>query len=97
MAISAISSRTRQAVSPVEAVITVVLKEQTEDVLRTLTPREEQVIKLRFGVEHGSEHTLAEVGEKFALTRERIRQIEDKALRKLRHASRSLQVFVDGT
>ena len=87
----------RQAVSPVEAVITVVLKEQTEDVLRTLTPREEQVIKLRFGVEHGSEHTLAEVGEKFALTRERIRQIEDKALRKLRHASRSLQVFVDGT
>ena len=89
----------RQAVSPAEAVITVNLQEQTANVLRTLTPREEQVIKMRFGVEQGSEHTLAEVGEKFALTRERIRQIEAKALRKLRHSSRSqrLQVFVDGT
>ena len=89
----------RQAVSPAEAVITVNLQEQTANVLRTLTPREEQVIRLRFGVEHGSEHTLAEVGEKFALTRERIRQIEDKALRKLRHSSRSqrLRAFVDGT
>ena len=89
----------RQAVSPAEAVITVNLQEQTANVLRTLTPREEQVIKMRFGVEQGSEHTLAEVGEKFALTRERIRQIEAKALRKLRHASRSqrLRAFVDGT
>ena len=89
----------RQAVSPVEAVITLTLKEQTEDVLRTLTPREEQVIRMRFGVGDESEQTLAEVGENFALTRERIRQIEAKALRKLRHPSRSqrLRAFVAGT
>ena len=89
----------RQAISPVEAVITVNLREQIANLLTTLTSREEQVVKLRFGVEQDSEHTLAEVGEKFALTRERIRQIEDKALRKLRHSSRSqrLRAFVDGT
>ena len=89
----------RQAVSPAEAMIAHTLQEQTEHVLRTLTPREEQVIKMRFGVGDGSEHTLEEVGQNFALTRERIRQIEGKALRKLRHPSRSqrLRAFVDGT
>ena len=89
----------RQEVSPVEAVINLNLKEQTEDVLRTLTPREEKVIKMRFGVGDGSEHTLEEVGQNFAVTRERIRQIEAKALRKLRHSSRSqrLRAFFDGT
>ena len=67
-------------------------------VLRTLTPREERVIKMRFGLEDGSEHTLEEVGQSFQVTRERIRQIEAKALRKLRHPSRSrkLKAFVDG-
>ena len=79
----------RQEVSPAEAVINLNLREQTEHVLRTLTPREERVIKMRFGVGDGSEHTLEEVGQNFAVTRERIRQIEAKALRKLRHPSRS--------
>jgi RNA polymerase primary sigma factor len=79
-------------ISPAEAVINVNLKEQTANVLRTLTPREEKVIKMRFGLEDGSEHTLEEVGQSFALTRERIRQIEAKALRKLRHPSRSLKL-----
>ena len=78
-----------QVVSPAEAVITLDLKEQTDSVLKTLTPREEKVIKMRFGVGNGSEHTLEEVGQDFAVTRERIRQIEAKALRKLRHPSRS--------
>ena len=81
----------RQAVSPSEAVISVNLKEYTSQVLRTLTPREERVIKMRFGLEDGSEHTLEEVGQSFQVTRERIRQIEAKALRKLRHPSRSRQ------
>ncbi len=72
-------------VSPSDAVINLNLKEQTDQVLRTLTPREERVIKMRFGVGEGSEHTLEEVGQSFAVTRERIRQIEAKALRKLRH------------
>ena len=89
----------RQEISPAEAVINLNLKEQTEDVLRTLTPREEKVIKMRFGVGDGSEHTLEEVGQNFAVTRERIRQIEAKALRKLRHPSRSrrLRAFMEGT
>ncbi len=88
----------RQAVSPSEAVISVSLKEYTSQVLRTLTPREERVIKMRFGLEDGSEHTLEEVGQSFQVTRERIRQIEAKALRKLRHPSRSrkLKAFIDG-
>jgi RNA polymerase primary sigma factor len=88
----------RAVVSPAEAVINVNLKEQTGQVLRTLTPREEKVIKMRFGLEDGSEHTLEEVGQSFAVTRERIRQIEAKALRKLRHPSRSrkLRAFMDG-
>ena len=65
--------------------------------LRTLTPREERVIKMRFGLEDGSEHTLEEVGQSFQVTRERIRQIEAKALRKLRHPSRSkkLRPYLD--
>jgi RNA polymerase primary sigma factor len=88
----------RQVVSPSEAVINLNLKEQTENVLKTLTPREEKVIKMRFGVGDGSEHTLEEVGQNFAVTRERIRQIEAKALRKLRHPSRSrkLRAFLEG-
>ncbi len=88
----------KNIVSPAEAVINLNLKEMTEDVLRTLTPREEKVIKMRFGVGDGSEHTLEEVGQNFAVTRERIRQIEAKALRKLRHPSRSrkLKAFLEG-
>jgi RNA polymerase primary sigma factor len=88
----------RNIVSPAEAVINLNLKEQTESVLRSLTPREEKVIKMRFGVADGSEHTLEEVGQNFAVTRERIRQIEAKALRKLRHPSRSrkLKAFLEG-
>jgi RNA polymerase primary sigma factor len=77
--------------------INVDLKKQTADVLRTLSPREERIIRMRFGLEDGSEHTLEEVGQNFQVTRERIRQIEAKALRKLRHPSRSrkLRAFVD--
>ncbi|HEX6228404.1 MAG TPA: RNA polymerase sigma factor RpoD [Solirubrobacterales bacterium] len=88
----------RGVVSPAEAVINLNLKEQTESVLKSLTPREERVIKMRFGVGDGSEHTLEEVGQSFAVTRERIRQIEAKALRKLRHPSRSrkLRAFLEG-
>ena len=89
----------RGVVSPSDAVININLKEMTENVLNTLTPREERVIKMRFGLEDGTEHTLEEVGQNFAVTRERIRQIEAKALRKLRHPSRSrrLRNFLDGT
>ena len=88
----------RNIVSPAEAVINLNLKEQTDSVLKSLTPREENVIKMRFGVGDGSEHTLEEVGQNFAVTRERIRQIEAKALRKLRHPSRSrkLKAFLEG-
>ncbi len=89
----------RAVISPAEAVININLKEQTESVLKTLTPREEQVIKMRFGLGDGSEHTLEEVGQRFSVTRERIRQIEAKALRKLRHPSRSrmLKAFLEGS
>ncbi|MEX2271681.1 MAG: RNA polymerase sigma factor RpoD [Vicinamibacterales bacterium] len=88
----------KNVLSPAEAVINLNLKEQTDHVLKTLTPREERVIKMRFGVGDGSEHTLEEVGQSFAVTRERIRQIEAKALRKLRHPSRSrkLKAFLEG-
>jgi RNA polymerase primary sigma factor len=79
----------RASVSPAEAVINVRLKEQTAHVLHTLTPREEKIMKMRFGLEDGSEYTLEEVGLEFAVTRERIRQIEAKALRKLRQPARS--------
>jgi RNA polymerase primary sigma factor len=89
----------RNVVSPAEAVININLKDQTEALLKTLTPREEKVIKMRFGLGDGSEHTLEEVGQNFAVTRERIRQIEAKALRKLRHPSRSrkLKAFLEGS
>jgi len=88
----------KAVVSPSDAVINLNLKEQTSSVLKTLTPREEKVIKMRFGLDDGSEHTLEEVGQSFAVTRERIRQIEAKALRKLRHPSRSrkLRAFLEG-
>jgi RNA polymerase primary sigma factor len=79
----------RAVVSPADAVININLKEMTEQVLNMLTPREERIIKMRFGLEDGTEHTLEEVGQRFGVTRERIRQIEAKALRKLRHPSRS--------
>ena len=87
----------QQQVSPAEAVINLNLRAQTSQVLKSLSPREEKVIKMRFGLEDGSEHTLEEVGQRFAVTRERIRQIEAKALRKLRHPSRSrrLKAFVE--
>jgi RNA polymerase primary sigma factor len=89
----------KAVVSPSDAVINLNLKDQTNSVLKTLTPREEKVIKMRFGLDDGSEHTLEEVGQSFAVTRERIRQIEAKALRKLRHPSRShkLRAFLEGT
>jgi RNA polymerase primary sigma factor len=80
----------RSSVSPAECVIGVSVKEHTHRVLRTLSPREEKILRLRFGMEDGSEHTLEEVGRSFNITRERIRQIEAKALRKLRHPSRAL-------
>jgi RNA polymerase primary sigma factor len=79
----------RAVLSPIEAVLVSNLQDQTRRVLKSLTPREEQVLKMRFGVGDGSEHTLEEVGRSFNVTRERIRQIESKALRKLRHPSRA--------
>ena len=87
------------AVSPAEAVLSINLKEKTESVLKILTPREEQVLKMRFGLGDDSEHTLEEVGRRFSVTRERIRQIEAKALRKLRHPShnRTLRDFHEGS
>ena len=86
-------------VSPSDAAIHLNLKEQMASMLRTLTPREERIIKMRFGLDDGSEHTLEEVGQIFDVTRERIRQIEAKALRKLRHPSRSrrFRIFVESS
>ena len=88
----------QKAVSPSDAVINTSLKKEIEDILKTLTPREEMVIKFRFGIGDGSERTLEEVGQIFSVTRERIRQIEAKALRKLRHPSRSkvIKNFLNG-
>ena len=88
----------RKLVSPADTVVNVKLRQQIIKVLHTLSKREEKVLKMRFGLENGSEHTLTEVGKTFSVTRERIRQIESQALRKLRHASRSLQLkpFLDG-
>jgi RNA polymerase primary sigma factor len=87
----------RTAVSPIDAVIAASLKSQAEGVLRTLTPREAEVLRRRFGIGDGTEHTLEEVGKAFNVTRERIRQIESKALRKLRHPSRAklLKPYLD--
>ncbi|HME89959.1 MAG TPA: RNA polymerase sigma factor RpoD [Myxococcaceae bacterium] len=87
----------KSLVSPSEAVINMNLAEQTRKVLATLTPREEKVLRMRFGIGEKSDHTLEEVGQDFEVTRERIRQIEAKALRKLRHPSRSkrLRSFVE--
>jgi len=82
----------RASVSPADSVIETNLRERTSRVLRTLSPREEKVLRMRFGIEDGSEHTLEEVGRCFDVTRERIRQIEAKALRKLRHSSRSKEL-----
>ena len=78
-----------EAPAPSDAASFVLLKEQLVEVLKTLTPREEKVLKLRFGLDDGRQRTLEEVGKEFNVTRERIRQIEAKALRKLRHPSRS--------
>jgi RNA polymerase primary sigma factor len=89
----------KKIISPAEAVMNINLSEQTRKVLATLTPREEKVLRMRFGIGEKSDHTLEEVGQDFFVTRERIRQIEAKALRKLRHPSRAklLKAFVDGT
>ncbi len=87
----------KNAVSPIESVVSSNLRDQTGGVLKSLTPREELVLRMRFGVGEGSEHTLEEVGRSFNVTRERIRQIESKALRKLRHPSRAsrLRAFLE--
>jgi len=85
------------AINPSEAMVTASLEDQTRRVLATLTPREEKVLRMRFGIGEKSDHTLEEVGQDFEVTRERIRQIEAKALRKLRHPTRSkrLKTFTD--
>jgi RNA polymerase primary sigma factor len=87
----------KTAVSPSDTATYLSLQEQISSLLKTLTPREEKIIKLRFGFEDGNEHTLEQVGQTFAVTRERIRQIEAKALRKLRHPGRSnrLRAFLE--
>jgi len=87
----------RSAVSPIDAVISASLKQQADSVLRSLTPREAEVLRRRFGMGDGTEHTLEEVGKAFNVTRERIRQIESKALRKLRHPTRAkmLKPYLD--
>jgi RNA polymerase primary sigma factor len=87
----------KKIISPADAVMSVTLSEQTRSVLSTLTPREEKVLRMRFGIGEKSDHTLEEVGQDFFVTRERIRQIEAKALRKLRHPSRAklLKSYLD--
>ncbi len=87
----------KKIISPADAVMSITLSEQTRSVLSTLTPREEKVLRMRFGIGEKSDHTLEEVGQDFFVTRERIRQIEAKALRKLRHPSRAkmLKAYVD--
>ena len=85
-------------VAPIDAAVNASLRDVCKDVLDTLTPREAKVLRMRFGIEMNTDHTLEEVGKQFDVTRERIRQIEAKALRKLRHPSRSekLRSFIDG-
>jgi RNA polymerase primary sigma factor len=87
----------KQAVIPLDAAIQSNLRETTTRVLSSLTPREERVLRMRFGIGMNTDHTLEEVGQQFSVTRERIRQIEAKALRKLKHPSRSrkLRSFLD--
>ena len=87
----------RQTLSPADAAMALSLEEQTRKVLATLTPREEQILRMRFGIDEKTDYTLEEVGQRFAVTRERIRQIEAKALRKLRNPTRakSLAAFID--
>ena len=84
--------------APNDAAVYASLRGVTKDVLDTLTPREAKVLRMRFGIEMNTDHTLEEVGKQFDVTRERIRQIEAKALRKLRHPSRSekLRSFLEG-
>ena len=88
----------KKAISPLEAAIRYDLQRQINNALGTLTPREEKVLRKRFGIGESTDHTLEEVGQDFEVTRERIRQIEAKALRKLRHPSRSkrLKSFIEG-
>ncbi len=88
----------KKMISPADAVMSITLSEQTRAVLATLTPREEKVLRMRFGIGEKSDHTLEEVGQDFFVTRERIRQIEAKALRKLRHPSRAklLKSYLEG-
>ena len=82
---SATSSKTPVTMAPVDAAVYASLRDVTKDVLDSLTPREAKVLRMRFGIEMNTDHTLEEVGKQFDVTRERIRQIEAKALRKLRH------------
>ena len=79
----------QNAIQPIDATIQSNLRETTSHMLASLTPREERIVRMRFGLGMNSDHTLEEVGQQFSVTRERIRQIEAKALRKLRHPSRS--------
>jgi RNA polymerase primary sigma factor len=81
--------RTKNAILPIDAPDPIDLRETTTRVLASLTPREERVLRMRFGIGMNTDHTLVEVGQQFSVTRERIREIEAKALRKLRHPSRS--------
>jgi RNA polymerase primary sigma factor len=87
----------KKIAAPREATVNQDLREQTKQVLSTLTPRQEKIVRMRFGIEEKADHTLDEVGRDYNLTRERIRQIEAKALRKLRHPSRSkkLKTFIE--
>ena len=90
-------TKSRLARCPSESAAAILLREQLMEVLETLTPREQKVLRLRFGLDDGCQRTLEEVGKEFHVTRERIRQIEAKALRKLRHPSRSkkLKDYID--
>jgi len=87
----------KEVISPQEAAINSNMAERIEKVLSTLTKREEKILRMRFGIEEKEDHTLEEVGQEFNLSRERIRQIEDKALRKLKHSSQAnkLRSFID--